>query len=131
MNALERLRNIRWGSVVDSTIRAGVVLTLAAVATIGVQQQRLADCLAGYAEDSAKTTAVRAAAAEQDRMVADREQRATDDVFRAAANADRSALITALNAYLAERAAADAIRERNDAERAAHPVPASPALRCG
>ncbi len=99
------------------------VLSLLLALIVGVRQYTLADCLATYSDDQARSAAERLKAAEQDR-------KALDDMIgafaaaRSASPADAQRQVNgALDNYIASRAAADEQRRRN-------PPPDPPEKRC-
>ncbi len=90
---------------------------------VGLRQYALADCLATYSDDNARSSGQRLIAAEQDR-------KALDDMIKGIAGARsvspaeaQAQVNAALDKYLAVRAQSDEQRRRN-------PPPTPPSQRC-
>ncbi len=109
---------IRWAGRpwVDFAFKVIAIAALVAGAWNYVDNARLTQCQARYAESANESTAARSDAAAEDR-------RALDDLVAAFAT-DPGSGRAALMRYQRVRAAADA-------RRAANPVPPPPSTRCG
>ena len=129
----------RLAAALDVATRIAVVLSFAGmwaafagIAREGSERRHLQDCLIAYVNEDARVRAERTRLADEDRRIAKGEQLALDGAFLAVTdpNPSREAIRAALQNYIAARQAGDEQRKKNDAARAANPLPEAPALRC-
>ncbi len=108
---------------VTRTIQLVAIASLLLALLVGLRQFQLADCLATYSDDNARSSAQRIAAAEQDRKALD-EMIAQVAGARSAPPSEAGRQVSeAFDRYLQQRAEADAQRKRN-------PPPQPPSERC-
>ncbi len=109
---------------ITRTIQIIAVLSLMLALYVGFRQYALADCLASYNDDQARSSGQRLIAAEQDRQALD-DMIAAIAGARSATPAEAQAQVNgALDRYLAVRATSDEQRRKN-------PPPPPPSQRCG
>lgn len=108
---------------VTRAIQLVAIVSLLLALFVGLRQYALADCLATYSDDQARSSAQRLQAAEQDRKALD-EMIAQVAAARSAPPATAGKQVSdAFDTYLKQRAEADEQRRRN-------PPPPPPSERC-
>jgi hypothetical protein len=132
-------RRVSWAGALDVAVRVAVLVSFVIMALGFVRIEResgerraLQDCLITYVNEDARVRAERTRLADEDRKIAKAEQIALDGAFLAVTDPEpsREAIRAALQAYVDARRAGDEQRQKNDAIRAANPLPEAPALRC-
>ncbi len=110
--------------MVTRAIQLAAIVSLVLALFVGLRQYQLADCLATYNDDNAKSSGQRLAAAEQDRKALDDMIGAVAAARSATSQADAQRQVSeAFDTYLKQRAEANEQRRRN-------PPPPPPSERC-
>ncbi len=124
MSTVNRAWTMLDSRLVTRAIQIVAILSLFLAIGVGVRQYSLADCLARYSDDNARSSTQRIAAAEQDRQALDEMIGGIAAARSAASPQEAQRMVSgAFDKYLVARAEADR-------QRAENPPPAPPSERC-